>query len=97
MNDPQTQISLKEKTQQPYGRQIRELMTGILPTITPIVHHGVGFLVSILFLWLGQKACALAFGEHALFFDFLPMKYIFQGGDLLMLILFFRNSAREFR
>jgi hypothetical protein len=37
----------------------------MVATIIPIIYHGVGMLVAILFLWLGEKACALAFGDHA--------------------------------
>ena len=65
--------------------------------IEPVVIHGIGMIVAILFLWAIDCVLQLTMGPNAMFFGTVPASYVIQLGDLLVLGRFIVMAWKDFK
>ncbi len=64
--------------------------------VVPVLVHGVGMATAIVCLWIIELLLRATMGENALFFGTIPVAYVIQLGDILILAKFVRVAWKDF-
>ncbi len=72
-------------------------LSRIKSAVIPVAVHGIGMLTAILFLAASEALLKATMGPNAVFFGAIPISYVIQVGDLLVLGRFLRLAWKEFR
>jgi hypothetical protein len=94
MNDVSNDVAINEQLQRSYWQRFT---LDLKHRVTPIITHGVAMNVFILCMAVTERNINFALGHDIRFFDVLPLRYLVQTVDLLLIVRFTASVWREYR
>lgn len=94
MNDVSNDVNLDAQLP---SSSWRRFVLDLRRRIDPIVSHGIAMNALILCMALSELTLNLTMGHGACFYDVVPVRYLVQTVDLILLVRFTANVWREFR
>ncbi|MGH7594785.1 MAG: hypothetical protein ACREOI_00445 [bacterium] len=68
----------------------------IFKSVPDILAHTVAMVLSIGSIWLIHWVLELLLGKNAKFFDLIPIRYVIDAGDLVVILKFFWEVIKGF-
>jgi hypothetical protein len=81
----------------PSGDSRRKLLARSLDTILGLASHTVVMILCLGSIWLIHFALTKLLGSDARFFDLIPVRYIIEVGDLIVIGKFLWELIKDFR
>jgi hypothetical protein len=87
---PQSELEASEA-------QRRGLLAHIPGDYKKIGNHTLVMISSLVSIWVVHYTLSALLGKNAAFFDIIPIRYVIDVGDLLIIGNFFRHLVQDFR
>jgi hypothetical protein len=91
-----THIQDEETTVSDQSKSITRSLSGVFDDAPLIIRHTITLMLALLSIWVLHLLLEYLLGKDAKFFDWIPIRYVFEAADLVMILKFLWHLIRGF-